>query len=123
MKSCKSSVETGHRAELVGRVHVRERRVRDVHPERRTDRFPTVARVPVDQPRRVDRGAHVGVVLLVRALGLGFVVPIVYYGAYFVVTIATGGTWFDPPLLGGALVWSGVCGLGISFLPSTQAAQ
>jgi hypothetical protein len=53
----------------------------------------------------------------------GFVVPIVYWGAYFVVTIATGGTWFDPPLLGGALVWSGVCGLGISFLPSTQAAQ
>ena len=54
---------------------------------------------------------------------LGFVVPVVYYGAYFAVTLATGGVWFDPPLLGGALVWAGVCGLGVSFLPGAQAAQ
>jgi len=53
----------------------------------------------------------------------GFIVPVVYYGAYFVVTFATGGVWFDPPLLGGSLVWAGVCGLGLSFLPNTQAAQ
>jgi hypothetical protein len=53
----------------------------------------------------------------------GFVVPVVYYAAYFAVTLATGGVWFSPPLLGGALVWAGVCGLGVSFLPGPQAAQ
>ncbi len=59
-----------------------------------------------------------------RALYIfGFVVPVAYYGAYFAVTLATGGIWFSPPLAGGALVWAGVCGLGISFLPNTQAAQ
>jgi hypothetical protein len=53
----------------------------------------------------------------------GFVVPVVYYAAYFVVTLATGGVWFSPPLIGGALLWAGVCGLGMSFLPNAQAAQ
>lgn len=52
----------------------------------------------------------------------GFVVPVVYYAAYYCVTACTGGIWFSPPLIGGSLLWAGVWGLAMSFLPTAQAA-
>lgn len=51
----------------------------------------------------------------------GFVVPVVYYGTYFIVTIATGGTWWNPELIGGSLVWAGVGGLGLTLLASKSS--
>jgi hypothetical protein len=44
------------------------------------------------------------------------VVPVVYYGTYFAVTMATGGTWWNWNLVLGALVWTACAGLGLSFL-------
>ena len=66
-----------------------------------------VARSPV-QPLR-SRSLHL----------FGFVVPVVYYATYFLVTIATGGMWWGPSLIGGALVWAGVAGLGLTLLVRT----
>lgn len=53
----------------------------------------------------------------------GFVVPIVYYAAYFAVTIATGGTWWDPALIGGALGWAGLIGAAVTLLVPAQRQQ
>jgi hypothetical protein len=50
----------------------------------------------------------------------GFVVPVVYYATYFGVTIATGGTWWDPPLVGGALGWAGLVGAAITLLAPSR---
>ncbi|MBV8424380.1 MAG: hypothetical protein JO349_04255 [Candidatus Eremiobacteraeota bacterium] len=46
----------------------------------------------------------------------GFVVPVVYYGTYFAVTALSGGVWMNPSLVGGALVWAGVAGVGLTLL-------
>jgi hypothetical protein len=53
----------------------------------------------------------------------GFVVPIVYFATYFIVTIATGGTWWDPALIGGALGWAGLVGAALTLLVPTQKRQ
>jgi hypothetical protein len=51
------------------------------------------------------------------ALGLfGAIVPGAYYGTYFLVTSLTGGVWWSPTLTLGAVVWSMLCGLGLTLL-------
>lgn len=50
-------------------------------------------------------------------------VPLVYYGTYFAVTAATGGTWFSPPLIGGALGWSALVGLALTFVVPTRMRE
>lgn len=70
-------------------------------------------------------GGLTGDLLLARATAplpartfylFGFLVPIVYYATYFLVTVATGGTWWNLELIGGSLVWAGIGGLGLSLL-------
>jgi hypothetical protein len=51
-----------------------------------------------------------------RLYVFSFVVPFVFYATYYAVTLATGGTWVEPPIIGGSLVWAGVSGLGLSLL-------
>jgi hypothetical protein len=59
---------------------------------------------------------------LVALRMFGLIVPVVYYGTYFAVTIATGGTWWDGNLMLGTLVWSGCVGVGLSLLVGGPAA-
>ncbi|MGH7660150.1 MAG: hypothetical protein ACRENA_04435 [Vulcanimicrobiaceae bacterium] len=58
-----------------------------------------------------------------RLHAFGFVVPLVYYAAYFAVTIATGGTWWDPALIGGALGWAGLIGAAVTLLVPARRRQ
>ena len=45
----------------------------------------------------------------------GACIPGVYFATYFIVTALTGGVWWSFTLALGAVVWSIICGLAISF--------
>ena len=67
-----------------------------------------------------------GDVLIARSRSvapIATVVPLVYYGTYFAVTAATGGTWFSAPLIGGALGWAVLVGLALTFLAPTRMRE
>jgi hypothetical protein len=49
-------------------------------------------------------------------LVFGLVVPVVYYATYFIITLATGGVWWNWSLVLGSLVWSACVGGGLSLL-------
>lgn len=44
------------------------------------------------------------------------IVPVAYYGTYFVATIIAGGTWWNWNLIFGALVWCATIGIGLAFV-------
>ena len=50
----------------------------------------------------------------------GALVPLAYYGTYFVVTTLTGGVWWSWTLVLGALVWAMLCGLGLSLVAGAR---
>lgn len=54
------------------------------------------------------------------AMSVGALVPGTDYGAYFLVTALTGGFWWSWALTLHALVWSMVCGLGLTLLAGTR---
>jgi hypothetical protein len=58
-----------------------------------------------------------------RLHAFGFIVPLVYYAVYFAVTIATGGTWWNAALIGGALGWAGLIGAALTLLVPAQRQQ
>lgn len=63
-------------------------------------------------------------VILARSANVqlfGFAVPVAYYATYFIVTAATGGTWFSAPLIGGAIGWAGLVGLALSAYSNARA--
>ncbi len=67
----------------------------------------------------------VGDTLIARARGavagaalqrFGALVPLAYFGTYFALTVALEGTWWNPSLIGGVLVWSGLAGAALATL-------
>ncbi len=46
----------------------------------------------------------------------GMAVPAAYFAAYFAATAASGGIWWDWNVILGAIIWSAVIGLGLTFL-------
>jgi len=71
----------------------------------------------------------VGDVLLARRGGqlrghslqfFGALVPLTYFGTFFGLTVALQGTWWNPSLIGGVLVWSALAGAALATLTCAQ---
>ena len=69
-------VETDHAAEVVGRVDVRERIVRNREAESTTDWLPPIAGLPIDKARWRHRRSYAGVVHVVHLFCFALVGPV-----------------------------------------------
>ncbi len=53
----------------------------------------------------------------------GFLVPLAYFGTFFALTVALEGTWWNPSLIGGTLVWAGLVGAALATLVGKPATR
>ncbi len=68
------------------------------------------------------REVAIGLPSLATLRAFGIVVPLAYYGTFWAVTIPLEGTWWNWSLIAGTLVWSVLCGYGLTFVMSEPPA-
>ncbi len=75
-----------------------------------------VAGVAADVVLARGRGAVFGLPSLRVLRTFSIVVPLVYYGTFFGMTLALEGSWWNWSLIVGTMVWSVIAGFGLTFL-------
>jgi hypothetical protein len=54
-------------------------------------------------------------------LAFGGLVPLAYYAAFFALSFALGGVWWNWNLIGGSLVWAALAGFALALLAQPSA--